>query len=150
MADHGKDGRQIAAAHRLRQCGPQRVAAAGEQHIKQPLADEHRRHAFAHIPQRGARRSGLAEGAQHIGHAAVAAAMIAHIIVEKHLGDDHAEQNAAQQIPLQRRQHAGTEQTENHTNAPFSQRAEPSPCSRVIMRMGVPVRPKVSRIWFSR
>ena len=49
----------------------------------------------------------FAIGSQHVGHASVAAAMVAHVVIVHDLGDQYAEQDAAQEIPAQCGQHAG-------------------------------------------
>ena len=110
-----------------------------------------RRHALAHVSDNGKHRRQFAVGAQNVGHTRITASVGTDILIEHCFGDQHPKQDAAQQISCQSRQYTSRNHMKYHeTLTPFPAFTAPSPCSREIMRMGVPVRPNVSRIWFSR
>ena len=148
MADHTEDSGQIRTANRVQRVLPA-CPRAGKQGIKEEAAQIDSHHAFAHIADGGQHRGQLAVGAQDIRHTGIAAAVLAHIILVHDFGNQHAEQEAAQQIGTACRQQAGLYNVKKHSYT-FPALTAPSPCSRVIILMGVAVRPKVSRIWFSR
>ena len=149
VSDHTENGSQIRPANRVQRVLPG-CARAGKQSVEDKAPQPDGGNAFAHIAQRGQDGRQFAVGTQNVGHTGVSAAVAAHIIIVQHLGDQDAKQNAAQQVSAQRGQQAGGKDVQNvHNRYTFPARATPSPCSRVIIRMGVPVSPKVSRIWFS-
>ena len=148
VAQHAEDGGKVSAADRL-QKRLEISPGAGQQRSKDKLPQLDGNHTFAHIADGGQHRGQLAVGAQDISHTGIAAAVLAHIILVHDFGNQHAEQEAAQQIGTARRQQAGLYNVKKHSYT-FPALTAPSPCSRVIILMGVAVRPKVSRIWFSR
>ncbi len=76
---------------------------------EQPAADAHGQHALEHITKGGKCRCLFTEGAQHIGHACSAAAVLAYVIVIQELADEDTGVDAAQQIRL----HSGHHSDEN-------------------------------------
>ena len=86
----------------------------------------------------------LAEDPIEVGQTSVAAAVVADVIPQDVLGDDDGGVAATQQVG----QDGGDDDRQNelsvHHRSPFS------PLARMMSRMGVPSRPKVLRIWFSR
>ena len=111
VADGRKDRRQIRAAGR---------AQVRRQQRKDPLADEHGHRALGHIADGGGRPGRDAVSAQHVGHAGAAAAVGAHIVMEKQLGDQDTEDDAAADIAFQRSQQAGSDQLQRHMDSsPF-------------------------------
>ena len=113
MADHAENSGQICAADRVKRALPSRTRA-GEQRAKDEAAQVDSRNALAHVTE-GREHSGqLAVGAQHIRHARVAAAMVAHIIVVHDFRNQHAEQDAAQQVTACCGQHAGQKDIFHH------------------------------------
>lgn len=84
MAQHAEDGGKVSAADRL-QKRLEISPGAGQQRIKDKLPQLDGNHTFAHIADGSDYCGQLAIGAQHVGHAGVAAAMQADIIVVKSL-----------------------------------------------------------------
>ena len=143
VADDRKDRRHIDAEVR-------RDRRIRRQEAEQPPPDADRRHAFEHIARRREGSGLFAKGAQHVGHARRAAAVVADIVVVEALADQNAGVDTAQQIGLC----SGGEDDEDrhHQSPPYTSFAptEPLPRSRITSRIGVCSRPKFSRIWLMR
>ena len=86
----------------------------------------------------------LAEDPIEVGQTGVAAAVVADVIPQDVFGDDDRGVAAAQQIRGRHGDQHRCDQMPIHHRSPFS------PLARMMSRMGVPSRPKVLRIWFSR
>ena len=86
----------------------------------------------------------LAEDPIEVGQTSVAAAVVADVIPQDVLGDDDGGVAAAQQVRGRHGDQHRCDQMPIHHRSPFS------PLARMMSRMGVPSRPKVLRIWFSR
>ena len=109
-----------------------------------------------HIGENDRKGQRAAEGAVKIGQAGIAAAVGAHVIPQDILGHDHGAVEAAAEVGCHRHDHQGQEQIRQHP------RRQIRPCHtghiypslslfcRMVSRIGVPSRPKVARIWFSR
>ena len=97
-------------------------------------------HGFAYINENYQQRPAGAVAADKVGQTCVAAAMAAHIVVEHRRNADGAVV-IAQKVTHQ----SGDNQCVNE-----HQLSSLSPFCRMVIRMGVPLRPKTSRIWFSR
>ena len=136
-------------AQQRREIMPQRHGYAAQQHAFQivAVALEHQaRH------QAGADRLDKIDG-QHqqavlhavipdeIGQPGVAAAVAADILVDHQCGNAHGAVQISQKIGRQRRHQNGK---------PHNYDSSLSPFWRMVIRTGVPCRPKTSRIWFSR
>ena len=86
----------------------------------------------------------LAKDPIKVGQAGVAAAVVADIIPQDVFGDDNGSVAAAQQIRGRHGDQHRCDQMPIHHRSPFS------PLARMMSRIGVPSRPKVLRIWFSK
>ena len=113
MADHAENCGQIRAADGIQRVLPGRTRA-GEQRIKDKAAEVDGSHALAHVTEGSEHGGQLAVGAQNVGHARVAAAMIAHIVIVHDFRNQHAEQDAAQQVTACCGQHAGQKDIFHH------------------------------------
>ena len=69
-----------------------------ERRAEQKRAEEHRDDRLEHIAEQRCRRCSLAVGAQHIGHARVAAAVLANVVVIENFGDHQGKVDAAEQV----------------------------------------------------
>src|SRR5699024_1410717 len=94
VAHHGQDSRQV---------DPQVLAEQlPGQEGEQPPADADRQDPFQHVAGGGHGGGPLAKGAQHVGHARRAAAVLADVVVVNEPRDQDPRVDAAQQVGFQR------------------------------------------------
>ena len=113
MADHAENRGQVCTADGIQRVLPGRTCA-GEQCAKDEAAQVDSRNALAHVTNGSEHGGQLAVGAQNVGHARVAAAMVAHIVIVHDFRNQHAEQDAAQQVTACCGQHAGQKDIFHH------------------------------------
>ena len=107
--------------------------------LKHKSAQQTGEDGLAYVDGNDHRGAPRAVAADEVGQSRVAAAMAAHIVV-KHGADADGAVVVAEKIGDK----GGNENSLEHHSSSLSPRC------RMVMRMGVPFRPKTSRIWFSR
>ena len=113
--------------------------APAEKIAQEIIAQQHRADGLEHVERDDHGRALRAVIAVKIRQPRVAAAMAAHVVV-KHGADADGTIMVAEKIGDK----GGNEDSLEHHSSSLSPRC------RMVMRMGVPFRPKTSRIWFSR
>ena len=127
-------------------CGDEdRIAAE-----HQPLADQQRHDRFQHVAQDHHKGQRPAEGAEEIGQAGVAAAVVPHVIPQDILGDDDRPVETAAKVGEYRRDAQQQRQRHAVWKDALHGQSSLSPFSRMDRMMGVPSRRKVERMQFSR
>ena len=139
VAQEAEEGREILAK--------QRVPG------KEPASQQHGDDRFQHVAENDHEGQSAAEGPVKIRQSGVSAAVVPYIVPEDILGHNHRAVEAAQEIGSRRR-------NDHRQNQPQSRRpcvdetlhtqTSLSPLCRTEILMGVPSRPKVLRMQFSR
>ena len=93
MANDGKEGRQVHPDD-----GAAVVDGVVQMCAEKPLGQQHGRHALANVARKGKRRRPLAKGAQHVCHAGIVRAIVAHIFAEQQARHNDGETERPQQI----------------------------------------------------
>ena len=116
----------------------------------QPLADQQRHNCFQHVAQDHHKGQRPAEGAEEIGQAGVAAAVVPHVIPQNILGDDDRPVETAAKVGEYRRDAQQQRQRRAVWKDALHGQSSLSPFSRMDRMMGVPSSRKVERMQFSR
>ena len=115
------------------------------------MADQQRHDRLQYVAQNHHKGQRSAEGAEEIGQAGVAAAVVPHVIPQDILGDDDRPVEAAAKVGEYRRN--AQQQRQRRAvwkDALHGHHSSLSPFSRMDRMMGVPSRRKVERMQFSR
>ena len=114
------------------------------------MTDQQRHNRLQHVAQDHHKGQRPAEGAEEIGQAGVAAAVVPHIIPQDILGDDDRPVETAAKVGEYRRDAQQQRQRRAVWKDTLHGQSSLSPFSRMDRMMGVPSRRKVERMQFSR